>query len=305
MKVRYQYDPAQLKAIFEQARYVESVIQLMRPAPAGKPKNWKVYRTRFIDNIRIQAGMAFWDRNQDALKRAEEQFGVPAEIVVGLIGVETIYGRTMGKFRLIDSLTTLAFSYPDTPNKVARMRFFQDELAQLLLWSKESGNDLFALKGSYAGAIGLSQFMPSSVRQYAVDFDGDGKINLKDSEVDAIGSVANYLAQHGWKKSLPYAFPASFTNQQIDQNRLSEVISQGLKASYHIEQLKELVSTPDVSAPAHILYGLIDLQNGEDPTEYWLATENFFAITQYNRSYFYTMSVIDLGKLIAEARQKN
>jgi membrane-bound lytic murein transglycosylase B len=305
MHTQYQFDKAELSAIFAKTRYIESVVQLIKPMPAGKPKNWKVYRARFVENLRIDAGVAFWERNDETLKRAENLYGVPAEIIVGLIGVETIYGKNTGNFRAIDALTTLAFSYPETPNKEARMAFFKKELSELLLWTKESAMDVMNVKGSYAGALGLAQFMPSSLRQYAVDFDNDGKINLKESESDAIGSVAHYLAVHGWKNNLPFVFPASLNNEKFDEKLLTQILGQGLKATYHLDELRAIVSTPDESAPRNIKYGLIDLQNGESPTEYWLGTENFFAITQYNRSYFYAMSVIDLGKVISLARRNN
>lgn len=304
MQTQHQFDMTQLQHIFGNARFVDSAVQLVKPAPPGKPKNWKAYRARFVENGRISAGAAFWDRNQDHLSRAENMFGVPAEIIVGLIGVETIYGKNTGSFRVLDALTTLAFSYPDTPNREARMTFFKNELAQLLLWTRDSGTDIYTVKGSYAGAIGLPQFMPSSLRQYAIDFDADNKIDLKESEADAIGSVANYLSKHGWQKGLPYAYPATVFNQDTNLPRFNEILGNGLKAGYLIDELKPVFTTPDEQAPRQIKYGVIDLQNAEDPTEYWLATENFFAITKYNRSYFYAMSVIDLGKTVSLARKK-
>ncbi|MBC3830926.1 lytic murein transglycosylase B [Undibacterium amnicola] len=304
MQTQHQFSAVQLQQIFENARHMESAVQLVKPAPPGKPKNWKAYRARFVENGRIAAGVAFWERNQDALKRAENVYGVPADIIVGLIGVETIYGKNTGSFRAIDALTTLAFSYPETPTREARTNFFKNELAQLLLHVRESGSDIYSIKSSYAGAIGLAQFMPSSLRQFAVDFDADNKIDLKESEADAIGSVANYLAKHGWKKDQPYAFAATLLDQDPASIPLKEALNQGLKTSYSIDDLKSVVSTADDKAPRHLKYGLIDLQNGEDPTEYWFATDNFFAITKYNRSYFYAMSVIDLGNVIALARQK-
>lgn len=308
MVTRHGFDKAQLETTFDQVRYVERSIQLIKPAPPGKPKNWKAYRARFVESVRIDAGIAFWDANIDALERAEKQFGVPAEIIVGLIGVETIYGRHTGNFRVMDALTTLAFAYPDTPTRLARMDFFKSELENILLLSRDFSLDPFSFKGSYAGAIGLPQFMPSSIRSYAVDFDSDGKIDLQTSPVDAIGSIANYLALHGWRKGMPTAFPATLVNFEADPEKftaaLNTALSQGLKASYSFEALKFIATTASQDAPLHLMYGLVDLQNGEDPTEYWLATENFFALTQYNRSYFYAMSVIDLGKVIAQARGK-
>lgn len=199
MQTQHQFDLTQLQQILGSARFVESAVQLVKPAPPGKPKNWKAYRARFVENGRITAGIAFWERNQEFLNRAENLYGVPAEIIVGLIGVETIYGKNTGSFRALDALTTLAFSYPETPNREARMNFFRNELAQLLLWTRDTGIDIHSIKSSYAGAIGLAQFMPSSLRQFAIDFDADTKVDLKESEADAIGSVANYLAKHGWQ----------------------------------------------------------------------------------------------------------
>ena len=312
MAAQYGFDKDQLRADFAQVRYQETVVKLIKPAPPGKPKNWKAYRARFVENGRIEAGLAFWDQYSETLAQAESQYGVPAEIIVGLIGVETFFGRTTGNFRVIDALTTLAFAYPDTPTRVARMRFFQSELESFLLFARESSSDPFSFKGSYAGAFGLAQFMPSSLRQYAVDFDHDGKINLLSSPADAIGSVASYLAEHGWKKGLPTVFPATLTKSanlstEQDQhfnNSLNQAIQQGLRASFSLEQLKPIASTSANDIPTQLLYGLIDLQNGDEATEYWLATDNFFAITHYNRSYFYAMSVIDLGRVIASSRTK-
>ncbi|MDO8701051.1 MAG: lytic murein transglycosylase B [Undibacterium sp.] len=308
MVTRHGFDKARLDTTFDQVRYVESAIQLIKPAPPGRPKNWKAYRARFVEKNRIDAGIAFWDTHADALDKAEREYGVPAEIVVGLIGVETIYGRNTGNFRVMDALTTLAFAYPDTPTRLTRMAFFRTELENLLLLSRDSLIDPFSFKGSYAGAIGLPQFMPGSIRSYAVDFNGDGQIDLLTSPADAIGSIANYLSLHGWKKGLPTVFPATLISAETDldksADKLNTVLSQGLKASYSLNELRPLATTASQDIPDHLLYGLVDLQNGNDPTEYWLATDNFFAITQYNRSYFYAMSVIDLGRVIALARLK-
>ena len=292
---------ATLTTWFDQARYIENARQLMRPAPPSKPKNWKAYRSRFVEQHRIDAGVAFWNQNADVLDRAEKQYGVPAEIIVGLIGVETIYGKNTGNFRVMDTLTTLAFDYPDTPTREARMQFFKSELENFLLIVKDAGADPFAFKGSYAGAIGLSQVMPSSIRQYAVDFDGDGQIDLNNSAADAIGSVAHYLAAHGWKRHLPTVFPATLSADET-QESVKTALSRGLQATYSLGELKQFVTTSSSDAPTEIQYGLINLQNGDDPTEYWLGTDNFYAITQYNRSYFYAMSVIDLGQVIKAAR---
>ena len=313
------FSKAELEAWLRQAHYVDSAVQLMKPAPPGRPKNWTAYRLRFVEPIRINAGAAFWNQNADALARAEARFGVPAEIIVGIIGVETVYGRNTGNFRVMDAITTLAFAYPNTPNRDMRMAYFRGELENTLLFAREANIDPFSLLGSYAGAIGWPQFMPGSIRRFAIDFDGDGRIDLRNSAVDAIGSVANFLVQHGWKSGDPIVFPATVRSMRATAvenagdvpvavsvgsaaGSWQRFISQGLEATNTLDELRDSGVTPIVAPPADLRYGLIDLQNGDGPTEYWLATNNFFAITQYNRSYFYAMSVVDLGRAVRVAR---
>ncbi|MES2931913.1 MAG: lytic murein transglycosylase B [Pseudomonadota bacterium] len=303
MAADHGYNKRELEATLNQVRYVASAIQLMKPAPPGKPKNWQAYRGRFVEPIRINAGLAFWNQHADALSRAETQYGVPAEITVGIIGVETLYGRYTGNFRVLDALTTLAFDYPDTPNRLTRMQFFRGELENALLFARESKIDPFSLLGSYAGAVGWPQFMPGSIRKYAVDFDGDGKIDLRDSPVDAIGSVANFLSQHGWRQGLPIVFPARIdAGDNVSANDWQAFIGQGLEAKYKLDTLTAAGVVPLLAAPSEMHFGLVDLQNGEEPTDYWLGTDNFFAITKYNRSFFYAMSVVDLGNAVRNAR---
>lgn len=301
MVAKHGFDRAELESTFKKVRYVETTIQLIKPAPPGRPKNWAAYRARFVEPVRINAGVAFWNTYADALARAEEQYGVPAEIIVGIIGVETIYGRNTGNFRVLDAVTTLAFDYPNTPTRAARMEFFRGEIENTLLFARENGIDPFTLLGSYAGAIGWPQFMPSSIRKFAIDFDGDGKINLSNSPVDAIGSVAHFLVQHGWKRGEPIVFPAAVSTFDGGAN-WDAFIGKGLEAKYKLEELKAAGVSPRTETPADMMFGLVDLQNGQDPTEYWLGTENFFAITKYNRSYFYAMSVVDLGRAVRTAR---
>lgn len=303
MVERHGFERAELETIMRKTRYVESAIQLIKPAPPSRPKNWEAYRARFIDPVRINAGVAFWNTYSDALARAEQEYGVPADIIVGILGVETIFGRNTGNFRVMDAITTLAFAYPDTPTRVARMEYFRSELENTLLLARDADIDPFTLLGSYAGAIGLPQFMPGSILRFGVDFDGDGKIDLRNSPVDAIGSVANFLAQHGWKHGEPIVFPASVTTSADDTgNRWQRFIGQGLEAKFTIDELKAEGVTPGTATPTEMQFGLVDLQNGFAPTEYWLGTTNFFAITQYNRSFFYAMSVVDLGQAIRAAR---
>jgi membrane-bound lytic murein transglycosylase B len=256
-----------------------------------------------VDPVRVDAGVKFWNENADALNRAEALYGVPAEILVAIIGVETVYGRNTGRFRVLDALTTLAFSYPEAPQRRERMEFFRGELEATLLFARQTGIDPLSLKGSFAGAIGMPQFMPSSVMKYAVDFDGSGQIDLLNSSSDAIGSVAAFLTSHGWQREQtgPIVQAAS-----VSPNRAWEsMLNQGLKASYRSTELNAAgvtMSTPMPAQSADQLYGLVDLQNGADPTEYWLANNNFFAITQYNRSYFYAMSVVELGRAVRSAK---
>lgn len=293
------FNKAELQATLNKAHYVDRAIQLMKPAPPGKPKNWAAYRSRFVEPVRIDAGVAFWNTHADALARAEAQYGVPAEIIVAIIGVETVYGRNTGNFRVMDAITTLAFSYPDTPNRTARMAYFRGELENTLLFAREQHIDPFSLLGSYAGAIGWPQFMPGSIRKYAVDFDGDGHIDLRNSPVDAIGSVAHFLVEHGWQRGEPIVFPAIVDTSNTDWQRF---IGQGLEAKFSLEELQAAGVTPKMQPPAGMPFGLVDLQNGDMPTEYWLGAANFFAITKYNRSFFYAMSVYDLSRAVRTAR---
>ncbi|WDZ97011.1 lytic murein transglycosylase B [Herbaspirillum sp. WKF16] len=300
MVERNGFDRARLNALFAQTRYLDTAIQLIKPAPSTKPKNWSAYRARFIEPTRINAGVEFWNTYGVALARAEAQYGVPMEIIVGIIGVETVYGRNTGGFRVMDAITTLAFDYPNTPTREARMAFFRGELENTLLLARDENIDPMSLRGSYAGAIGWAQFMPGSIREYAVDFDGDGKIDLRNSPVDAIGSVAHYLSVHGWQRGEPVAFPATAS---ADNRQWEGMLNQGLEAKYTQEQLQAAgVTAP--ALPAGMRFGLVDLQNGTGPTEYWLATNNFYAITHYNRSYFYAMSVAELGRAVAAARNR-
>lgn len=306
MAQRHGFERAALQQLFGEMRHLERVIQLVKPAPPGQPKDWRAYRARFVEPMRIRAGAAFWDEHAEALERAERSFGVPAEIIVGVIGVETIYGRHMGSFRVLDTLATLGFDYPETHNRSARMVFFRGQLEQALLYAREAGISPLSLRGSYAGAIGWPQFMPGSIRNFAVDFDDDGRIDLQNSPVDAIGSVANFLLQHGWQRGLPIAFPATVTTvvgaDGVPDNRWESFIGQSLEARHRLHEMQAVGIATAAEAPADMAYGLVDLQNGTAATEYWIGTANFFAITQYNRSFFYAMSVTELGRAIRTAR---
>lgn len=298
MKARNGFDKEALKVVMSKVRYLDTAIELVKPAPVTKPKNWQAYRARFVEAKRINAGVEFWNDHALALGRAEEQYGVPAEIIVAILGVETVYGRNTGNFRVMDAITTLAFAYPPTANRDARMAYFRGELENTLLLARETHIDPFSLMGSYAGAIGWPQFMPGSIRQYAVDFDGDGKVDLRASPVDAIGSVANFLKIHGWQQGDPTVFPANVSAAV----KLDDLLNQGLEAKFSLDELQAAGVVAGRPIPTGLRLGVIDLQNGDAPTEYWLATNNFFAVTQYNRSYFYAMSVVELAKAIRAAR---
>ncbi len=301
MTLRHDFDREALHAQFARAHFMESVVRLINPPAPSTIKNWTSYRQRFIEPVRIKAGVAFWAQHQDTLERAQAEYGVPAEIIVGIIGVETLYGRMAGKIRVMDALTTLAFAYPETPNRDARSRYFRSELEQVLLYARENEIDPFSLSGSFAGAIGWPQFMPGSVRRFAVDFDGDGKIDLRNSPVDAIGSVASFLSQHGWKSGLPLAYPVNVSNEP--DSTWQAMIGKSLDATFSLDEFTAAGVRTAQAIPADLRYGLVDLQDGERPTLYWLGTENFFALTKYNRSFFYAMSVIDLGHAVQQKRQ--
>lgn len=289
-----------VRAQLSEARNLPVVTRLMTPAGKTFVKNWTVYRSRFIDPVRIRAGMNFWQANRRALERAEQQFGVPAEIIVGIIGVETIYGRNMGNFRVMDALATLALDFPQIhPRAQARTDYFRGELEQVLVTANRNGSDPFALRGSYAGAMGLGQFMPTSWDKYAVDFDGDGRIDLFKSAADAIGSVANYFIGHGWKPGLPTAFTVEMRAQG---ENLAALLAPDINPTFTAAQMAErdvrVLGAEGYERPL----ALIELKNGSSgPTEYIAGTENFYAITRYNWSAFYALSVIELGREVHEA----
>jgi len=203
MVARYDFDSSALHDLFSRVSYSATAAKLVLPSPTPQAKNWRAYQGRFIEPVRINAGVKFWRANQATLQRAAEQFGVPPEVIVGIIGVETIYGKYMGNFRALDALTTLTFDYPNTPNRTERMATFRKNLEDLLVWTRDSQIDPTTVLGSYTGAIGIPQFLPSSIVQYAVDYDGNRRIDLHTSPANTIGSIANYLKQNGWEPERP------------------------------------------------------------------------------------------------------
>lgn len=293
----FELEPAWVFEQLSQARYQESVARFIMPAPRGTAKNWAVYRSRFIDPMRIQAGVAFQRSHGPDLRRAEAHWGVPADIIAGVIGVETIYGRNTGGFRLLDSLTTLSLDFPQ--GRSDRSAFFQKELGHFLKLCSEQKMAPLDVRGSYAGAMGLPQFMPSSVRNFAVDFDGDGRIDLQRSPVDAIGSVARYLAEHGWQKNTPAYYEVS---PPTDGDALAKLLGPDIVPSFTAAEMKSLGATlPAATQNQNGLLALVKLENGDRAPSYIAGTDNFYAITRYNQSSYYALAVIQLGQAVGKA----
>lgn len=286
-----------------QAHYMPGIAQAVMPPPIGVPKNWALYRSRFIDAKRIQAGVKFWQANRETLERAERETGVPPAIVVGIIGVETIYGQQTGTHRVIDALATLAFDFPSAhPKAATRAAFFRSELEAYLALTYRTHTDPLALRGSYAGAMGLPQFMPSSWSKYAVDFDGDGRIDLFLSQADVIGSVANYFKAFRWQSGMPTHYPLQMNAQGADK---AELLAPDIVPSFTPATLSAKGIQLDAQGAQHKgLLALVELQNGEADPLYIAGTDNFYAITRYNWSSYYALAVIELGQAVAGAMPK-
>ncbi|MBN3819959.1 lytic murein transglycosylase B [Paraburkholderia sp. Se-20369] len=301
MTSRHAFDRASLRALFSRVSYSATAVKLVKPAPTPSVKNWRVYRSRFIEPIRINAGVKFWKANQATLQRASEQFGVPPEVIVGIIGVETIYGRYMGNFRVLDALTTLTFDYPDTPNRDSRQATFRKNLEDFLVWTRDNQLDPTTVLGSYTGAIGIPQFLPSSIREYAVDFEGNGHVDLRNSPADAIGSVANYLKQHGWETDRPVVWQIApdMGSQGIAQAAADGqpephwALSQLLRAGLTLNE-----PSISVAGEADTPVTVVDLPSPGRATEYMLGLKNFYVLTRYNRSFFYALAVYQLGESV-------
>ncbi|MGM3175575.1 lytic murein transglycosylase B [Dickeya lacustris] len=295
MVQQHGFERQSLRGILAQAQRLDWVIRLMdkqAPAPStATPSNtpngsWLRYRQQFITPETVQYGAAFWSQYQDALNRAQQVYGVPPEIIVGIIGVETRWGRVMGKTRILDALATLAFAYP------RRAEYFQSELAYFLLMAREDGFDPLTLRGSFAGAMGYGQFMPSAFKKYAVDFNGDGIPNLWDP-VDAIGSVANYFKSNGWQSGGQVAVPASGQTFALET---------GFKTHYSLSTLAAAGLRPNASLGGAQEASLLRLDMGSY-YQFWYGLPNFYAITRYNKSVHYAMAVWQLGEEVKKARQ--
>ena len=285
------YSESELVALFGQVEKQEHLFELLNK-PAEKELEWYQYRGIFIKDKRIKLGVEFWREHRDLLDEVSEQSGVPPEIIVAIIGVETFYGIYKGRDPVFDSLVTLAFDYP------RRAKFFTRELEQFLLLAKEQQFEPRALKGSYAGAMGMPQFISSSYRNYAVDFDRDGQTNLFESIPDIAGSVANYFVKHGWQRDGRVARPLT----AIEDNRV-DTLEPGMKPTYQWSELssKGLVSQFPIDDETPV--ALVKLQQKNHP-EYWAGFENFYVITRYNHSELYAMAVYQLAKLISHQYKK-
>jgi membrane-bound lytic murein transglycosylase B len=295
---RHGLDADWVRDALAQAQMLPSVARYIMPPPSGTAKNWAAYRARFVEPMRIRAGAAFWRANEKWLAQAEQTFGVPAEIIVGIVGVETIYGQQMGNFRLVDALSTLAFDFPS--GRKDRSAFFRDELEALFVLCRSEGLDPLSLKGSYAGALGMPQFMPSSFNRYAVDLDGDGHVILHRNPADVIGSVANYLATFGWKTGLPTRFEVVPPEDPVAKARL---LAPDIVPAFSAAEFAEAgARLSDAGLATDSKLALVLLENGDGAPTYVAGTTNFYAITRYNWSSYYALAVIELGEAVARER---
>lgn len=289
MVEKHGFNQAELKQIFSKAEKKESILEAIA-RPAEKRLEWKGYRKIFVTESRISKGLAFIKENRESLNRAEEKFGVPIHVIAAIIGVETRYGQNKGSYRVVDALSTLGFDY------LPRSKFFTKELEQVFLLSREQSFHVLDLKGSYAGAMGYGQFIPSSYRHYAVDFDGDKVADILNNVTDAVGSVANYFKMHKWQEGQPVAFQLS---KQDLGDKYEGLVHKKLKPSHTLADFSKLgVKVPeglDMSMPAKL-----QLLQGASGEEYWLTLKNFYVITRYNHSHLYAMAVYQLSEALRQ-----
>ena len=279
----------ELADLFARARRKQSILDAIS-RPAERTLKWHEYRDIFIEEPRITQGLEFWNDHEAVLKEAESRFGVAPEYVVAILGVETRYGRITGNFRVLDALTTLAFDYPP------RADFFRSELTEFLLLTREEGHNPLSLTGSYAGAMGYGQFIPSSYRSYAVDFDGDGLRDIWSNPSDAVGSIANYFSRHGWRAGEDVVLRV-----QVRSDEAAGLANDSLDLTHTVGDLERLGVTVD-GLPRNARAALFRME-GADGEEYWLGLNNFHVITRYNRSRLYALAVHQLGQTIKSRRQ--
>jgi membrane-bound lytic murein transglycosylase B len=281
-----------------QARLSTAVQRLIAPPPPGSSRNWAAYRARFVEPRRVQAGVDFWLAHERWFERAQMRFGVPAALVAGIIGVETFYGRFTGQHRVLDALATLAFDFP--PSGRDRSAYFRDELEAFLLWCHAEGRPPAEPMGSFAGAMGLPQFMPSNIGRHGLDFDGDGHIDLLGSPADAIGSVARYLADHDWRPGMPTHFGVA---APVDSADRAHLLAPDIRPTFTAAEMAARGAVLEPPGDRHEgPLALVELQNGERASSFVAGTENFWTVTRYNRSSYYALAVIDLGAAVEAAR---
>lgn len=284
------FEASDIRTTLQNAERQESILKAIS-RPAEKRLTWGEYRNIFIRDARINQGVEFWQKHSKALQRAEQEYGVPAHIIVAIIGIETNYGRNMGSYRVVDALATLGFDYPP------RGKFFRGQLKEYFYLLREEQADAFSLKGSYAGAMGYGQFIPSSFRSFAVDFDGDGKRDIWNNPVDAIGSVANYFSAHGWKKGA-----AVRSNVVIEKLADESWMNDGLKPVVTLAEWSERGIHTRKAIDLDSKATLMRLEK-DDEYQHWFGLHNFYVITRYNHSRLYAMAVYELGQAVAEKYQ--
>ncbi len=284
MHNKHDFNKADLKHWFDNVEIKESILKAISRPAEGMP--WHKYRKIFITESRIQGGVKFWKENEHALKKTAERYSVPPEIIVAIIGVETLYGKRTGTYRVIDALSTLGFNYPK------RSKFFLRELESFLLLCRNENMDPLEPTGSYAGAMGLPQFMPSSFIAYAADFEDDEKRDIWSNTADAIASVGNYFAKHHWKKNQAIAFPVTAQGDQY-----KKFLTSGLRPDTTIEKIQQMNITLVDPLPATTKVKLLAFKQ-PDTTDLWLGLNNFYVITRYNRSPLYAMAVFQLSQAI-------
>lgn len=293
MVQKHNFKQSELEAVFSQVEIKQKILDAIS-RPAEKTKAWHEYREIFLTQKRIDNGVKFWQENNDIINYAEKVYGVAPEIMVAIIGVETFYGRRQGTYRVMDALSTLAFKYPE------RSKFFRGELKHFLLMSQQQNFDPLSRNGSYAGAMGMGQFIPSSYQSYAVDFDGDGQKDIWENNADAIGSVANYFKRHGWKKGQPVTDKLQLNKENTISNE--ERCKRSCKPKLSVADYKQKGLQGKTSAEDKTSAILLILQQKSDK-EYWLGYNNFYVISRYNHSTLYSMAVYQLSQEIKQAYQ--